>query len=258
MPLVRSLSHATAMMRSGRVSITIRRAMVPPVATAIFTPYFSESSSRSFITALAAAFAILYPVSDLHLAVLVLKTVRHEEQNGIRRSSVAASRENKFVVYGDKRMLDLLAPKPGQLAHADQDRQKELDREAPELERKRDIVAQGENGDKQSEATEQHCADQCRNKGHYQRKVDRDPVKTVVRYYVEQDQDRGGDDSEKSDKGDDDPLFRTGRRLAEIGKGFLLGWFALIVHVLHSRNEPIGMDLPHTNSHARMRRWPSI
>jgi hypothetical protein len=191
---------------------------------------FFRKLQKVLYAALATAFAILHPVSDLHLAVLVLETMGHEEQNGMRRPSVAAPREDKFVVHGHKCMLDLLAPKPRQLAYPYQDRQKELDRETPELQGKRDIVAKGENGDEQPEASEQHGADQCRYDPHYRRKVDRDSIETVVRNCVEQDQDRGGNDSEKNGKGNYYPLFRTGGRLVEIKKGFLLRWFALFAH----------------------------
>ena len=176
----------------------------------------------------------------------------------MRRPSVAASREDKFVVYGDEGVLDLLASKTRQPAYTDKDRQKELDRETPELQGKGHIVAKGENGDKQPEASQHHGADQCRKDRHYQRKVNRDSVKSVVRNYVEQDKDRGGDDSKKNDKGDYDPLFGSGRRLPEIEKGFLWGSFGLFAHARQSKIVPTGMGLPHTNSHARMRLWPSI
>ncbi len=49
----------------------------------------------------------------------------------MQRSPVAASCENKLVIDRNKRMLDLFAPETRQSADTDQDRQKELDREAP-------------------------------------------------------------------------------------------------------------------------------
>ena len=49
MPLVRSRSQATAMIRLGRFSTTIFRARVPPVATAMETPQAFPRATRSFI-----------------------------------------------------------------------------------------------------------------------------------------------------------------------------------------------------------------
>jgi hypothetical protein len=190
--------------------------------------------------AFAAALAVFHPVSDLHLAVFVLQTMRHKEQNGMRRPSVATPRKNKFVINRYERMLDLFAPETRQSAYADQDRQEEPDRETPQFQRKRDIVAQ----------RSKNC--------HYQREVDRDPGKTVIWDSVEQNQGRCGNDSEKHEKGDYYPFFRTGYRLGEIWQNFPLKWLVLFFHVPHSRNEPTGMGLPRTNSHARMRRWPSV
>ena len=113
--------------------MTIRRAMVPPVATAMFTPYFPVSSEEVLYGAFTAAFTIFHLVGNLDLAVLILKTVRHEEQYRSGRLSIAALGEHKFVIYGDKGMLDLFAAKASQLADTDKDRQKELDRDAAEL-----------------------------------------------------------------------------------------------------------------------------
>jgi hypothetical protein len=219
---------------------------------------FFRKPQEVFYGALAAAFAIFHLVSDLHLAVFILKTMRHEEQNGTGRLSVAAPRENKFVIHCHERMLDMFASKTRQFADADQDRQKELDRKTPELQGERDIVAQREDGDKKPEASKQRGAGQYGNNCHYQGQVYRNPAKTVIRNRVKQDQDGGGNESEKNDKRDYNPFFRTGGRLVDIDEDFLLWWFGLFVHVCYSRKEPTGIGLPQANSHARMRRWPSI
>ncbi len=50
-------------------------------------------------------------------------------------------------------------------------------------------MAQCENGDQHPEASKQHGPGKYRNNGHYQRKVNRNAGKTVIRDYVEQDQD---------------------------------------------------------------------
>ena len=131
--------------------------------------------------------------------------------------------QNKLVVYGHKRMLDLFAAKAGQPAETDQYGQKQLDRNTAELPRKRNITAQCENGGQQPEASEQHGAGQGGKDCHYQRKVDRNPAKTVIGHYVEKDQNGGGDDPEKRDKRYYDPLFGTGGRLAEDQGRLLLG-----------------------------------
>jgi len=49
-PLLRSLSQATAMIASGCASFTIRRAMVPPVATKSLKPWSSDIFIRSLIS----------------------------------------------------------------------------------------------------------------------------------------------------------------------------------------------------------------
>ena len=41
-------------------------------------------------------------------------------------------------------------------------------------------------------------------------------------------------------------------------KASFWGRFCRFFHVSHSRNEPLGIGLPQVNSHARMRRRPSI
>ena len=71
---------------------------------------------------------------------------------------------------------------------------------------------------KQPEASKQHGPGKCRNNGHYQRKVNRNAGETVIGDYVEQDQGGCGNDSQKNDKRNYDPLFRTPGRWAEINK----------------------------------------
>jgi hypothetical protein len=218
---------------------------------------FFRKPKKVLYAAFAAAFTILSLVGDLHQAVFILQAVGHQEQDGARRTSVAALGQNKLVVYGDERMLDLFAAKARQPAEADQHGQEQLDRNTAELSRKRNITAQGKNGDQDPEASEQHGANQGCKDCHYQWKVDGNPAKTVIGHYVEKDQNGGGDDPEKHDKRYYDPLFGTGGRLAETGKGFFLGQFCRFFHVSHSRNEPLGIGLPQANSHACMRRRPS-
>jgi hypothetical protein len=165
--------------------------------------------------------------------------------------------QDKFVVYGYERMLDLFAAKARQPAETDQYWQEQLDRNTAELSRKRNITAQGEYGGQEPEASEQHGANQGGKDCHYQWKVDGNPAKTVIGHYVEKDQNGGGDDPEKSDKRYYDPLFGTGGRLVEEMEGFFRGRFCRFFHVSHSRNEPLGTGLPQVNSLARMRRRPS-
>ena len=94
---------------------------------------FSRKLEEVLYGAFTAAFTIFHLVGNLDLAVLILKTVRHEEQYRSGRLSIAALGEHKFVIYGDKGMLDLFAAKASQLADTDKDGQKELDRDAAEL-----------------------------------------------------------------------------------------------------------------------------
>ena len=98
-----------------------------------FHAIFSRKLQEVLYGAFTTAFTILHPVRDLDLAVLILKTVRHEEQYGPRRLSITALGQDKLIVYRDKGMLDLFAAKAGQLADTDKDRQKEFDRDAAEL-----------------------------------------------------------------------------------------------------------------------------
>lgn len=105
----------------------------PPRGNRHFHAIFSGKLQEVLYGAFTTALTILHPVRDLDLAVLILKTVRHEEQYGPRRLSITALGQDKLVVYRDKGMLDLFAAKAGQLADTDKDRQKELDRDAAEL-----------------------------------------------------------------------------------------------------------------------------
>jgi hypothetical protein len=218
---------------------------------------FFRKPQKVLYAAFAAAFTILHPVGDLHQAVFILQAVRHQEQDGAWGTSIAALGQNKLVVYGHERMLDLFAAKARQPAETDQYGQQQLDGNTAELPRKRNITAQGENGGQEPEASEQHGANQGGKDCHYQWKVDGNPAKTVKGHYVEKDQNGGGDDPEKRNKRYYDPLFGTGGRLAEEREGFFWGRFCWVFHVSHSRNEPLGIGLPQVNSHARMRRRPS-
>jgi len=218
---------------------------------------FFRKPQKVLYAAFAAAFTILRPVGDLHQAVFILQAVRHQEQDGARGTSVAALGQDKLVVYGYERMLDLFAAKARQLAEADQYGQEQLDRNTAQLSGKRNIPAQGEHGGQETEASEQYGANQCRESCHYKWKVDGNPAKTVIGHYVEKDQDGGGDGPEKRDKRYYDPLFGAGCRQGRTGEGFFLGQFCRFFDVSHSRNEPLGIGLPQVNSHARMRRRPS-
>ena len=73
--------------------------------------------------ALAAALAILDLVRDLHSALGVLKAVRHQQQDLLRRPSVPALREYQVIVDGHKGMLHFFFSKTDQLSDHFQDRQ---------------------------------------------------------------------------------------------------------------------------------------